>query len=155
LSSLNVFNGGEEVGKWCGRVNIVQILCTHVFKWKNDTCWNYSRNGEGQWRRMIEWGKFKYDIWYIKNFCECTPTQHNKKSKMKKGSVILYPCKWCMKILVGPSSHKYLLLSVFNLVLPVGMRSFLFVPCIKLSMCFLAYSIFRWVCSIPLPICVD
>jgi hypothetical protein len=25
---------GEEVGKGCGRVNMVQILCTHVCKWK-------------------------------------------------------------------------------------------------------------------------
>jgi hypothetical protein len=29
---------GEEVGKGCGRVNIVQILCIQVCKWKNDTC---------------------------------------------------------------------------------------------------------------------
>jgi hypothetical protein len=29
---------GEEVGEVCVRVNIVQILCTHVRKWKNDTC---------------------------------------------------------------------------------------------------------------------
>jgi hypothetical protein len=29
---------GEEVGKVCRKVNIVQILCTHVCKWKNDTC---------------------------------------------------------------------------------------------------------------------
>jgi hypothetical protein len=28
---------GEEVGKGHGRVNMVQILCTHVCKWKN-TC---------------------------------------------------------------------------------------------------------------------
>jgi hypothetical protein len=28
---------GEEVRKGCGRVNIVQILCTHVCKCKNDT----------------------------------------------------------------------------------------------------------------------
>jgi hypothetical protein len=28
----------EDVGKGCGRVNTVQILCTHVCKWKNDTC---------------------------------------------------------------------------------------------------------------------
>jgi hypothetical protein len=28
----------EEVGKGHGRVNIVQILCTHVCKWKNNTC---------------------------------------------------------------------------------------------------------------------
>jgi hypothetical protein len=36
---------GEIMGKGHGRVNIVQILCTHVCKWKNDTCWNYSKNG--------------------------------------------------------------------------------------------------------------
>jgi hypothetical protein len=29
-------------GKGCGRVNMVQILCTHVYKWKNEAC---SRNG--------------------------------------------------------------------------------------------------------------
>jgi hypothetical protein len=29
---------GEEVGKGCRRVNMVQILCTHVCNWKNDTC---------------------------------------------------------------------------------------------------------------------
>jgi hypothetical protein len=28
---------GKEVGKGCGRVNIVQILSTYVCKWKNDT----------------------------------------------------------------------------------------------------------------------
>jgi hypothetical protein len=28
----------EEVGKGCRRVNIVQILGTHVCKWKNETC---------------------------------------------------------------------------------------------------------------------
>jgi hypothetical protein len=32
---------GKEVRKGCGKVNIVQILCTRVYKWKND-----SRNGE-------------------------------------------------------------------------------------------------------------
>jgi hypothetical protein len=47
--------GGEEMRKGCRRVNIVQILCTHVCKWKNDTCGNYSRNGRraGK-RRMVE-----------------------------------------------------------------------------------------------------
>jgi hypothetical protein len=35
----------EEVGKGCRRVNMVQILCTQVCKWKNETCGNYSRNG--------------------------------------------------------------------------------------------------------------
>jgi hypothetical protein len=36
---------GEEVGKRCGRVYIVQILYAHVCKLKNDTCRNCSRNG--------------------------------------------------------------------------------------------------------------
>jgi hypothetical protein len=36
---------GEEVGKGGRKVNMVQILCTHVCKWKNETCGNYSRNG--------------------------------------------------------------------------------------------------------------
>jgi hypothetical protein len=29
---------GREVWKGCRRVDIVQILCTHVCKWKNDSC---------------------------------------------------------------------------------------------------------------------
>jgi hypothetical protein len=28
----------EEVKIGCGMVNMVQILCTHVSKWKNETC---------------------------------------------------------------------------------------------------------------------
>jgi hypothetical protein len=28
----------KKVGKGHGRVKIVQILCTHVCKWKNETC---------------------------------------------------------------------------------------------------------------------
>jgi hypothetical protein len=28
----------EEVGKGRGRVNMIQILCTHVYTCKNDTC---------------------------------------------------------------------------------------------------------------------
>jgi hypothetical protein len=29
---------GENVGKGYRRVNMVQILCTHICKWKNETC---------------------------------------------------------------------------------------------------------------------
>jgi hypothetical protein len=28
----------EDVGKGCGRLNIVKIMCTHACKLKNDTC---------------------------------------------------------------------------------------------------------------------
>jgi hypothetical protein len=30
--------GAGECRERCRRVNMVQILCTHVCKWKNDTC---------------------------------------------------------------------------------------------------------------------
>jgi hypothetical protein len=29
---------GDDGGKGHGRVNMVQILCTHVWNWKNETC---------------------------------------------------------------------------------------------------------------------
>jgi hypothetical protein len=29
-------------------MNVVQILCTHVRKWKKETCCNYSRKGGGR-----------------------------------------------------------------------------------------------------------
>jgi hypothetical protein len=35
---VSTSGSGEEVGKGLGRVNILQILCTHVYKWKNETC---------------------------------------------------------------------------------------------------------------------
>jgi hypothetical protein len=39
-------SGKGEEEKEVGRVNMVQILCTHVCKSKNGTSYNYSRNGE-------------------------------------------------------------------------------------------------------------
>jgi hypothetical protein len=37
-SKLHVINLGV-------RQNSYRILCTHVYKWKNETFWNYFRNG--------------------------------------------------------------------------------------------------------------
>jgi hypothetical protein len=33
-----LYQSREKLGNGCGRVNIVEILCTYVCKWKNDTC---------------------------------------------------------------------------------------------------------------------
>jgi hypothetical protein len=38
----------EKVGKGCGRLNVVQILYTHVCKWKNETCLSNSKNWGGE-----------------------------------------------------------------------------------------------------------
>jgi hypothetical protein len=35
---------GLDVGIWCRRMNMVQMLCTHLYKWKNETCLNHSKN---------------------------------------------------------------------------------------------------------------
>jgi hypothetical protein len=29
---------GEDIRKGCRRMNMVEIICTHVRKWKNETC---------------------------------------------------------------------------------------------------------------------
>jgi hypothetical protein len=35
---IGISGKGENVEKACGRLNMVQTLCTHVCKWKNETC---------------------------------------------------------------------------------------------------------------------
>jgi hypothetical protein len=44
---------GEEMGKGCRRVNMVQILCVHVCKWKGEI----QENDGGR--------EFRYDIFDI------------------------------------------------------------------------------------------
>jgi hypothetical protein len=52
----------EDVGRGCRRMDIIQILCTHVCKWKIEGCWDYSRNvGRGIMENDGR-GEFKYDI---------------------------------------------------------------------------------------------
>jgi hypothetical protein len=56
---------GEDVGKGYRRVDIVQILCTHVCKYKNEPCCNYSGiEGEGI-KENASKGKFNYDMFDI------------------------------------------------------------------------------------------
>jgi hypothetical protein len=42
----------------------VEKLFTRVWKWKNETCWNYSRQewGEGEIKENGGGGEFNYDI---------------------------------------------------------------------------------------------
>jgi hypothetical protein len=53
------------VGKGCRRVNMMQILCTHVFKWKNETIETIPGRGEWEIKENDGGGKFKYDIFDI------------------------------------------------------------------------------------------
>jgi hypothetical protein len=69
---------------------MVQILCTHVCKWKNDTNWNYPRNGGGRECIVVE-GVNSSMIYLIhcKNFCKChnvppTSTTINNNNNNKK-----------------------------------------------------------------------
>jgi hypothetical protein len=38
MGEVGTSGRGDEVGKGYGRVNMVQVLCIHVYKWKNDAC---------------------------------------------------------------------------------------------------------------------
>jgi hypothetical protein len=61
---------GEDIRKVFRRVNVVEILCTYVWKWKNEICWNYSGMGRnGEWKIMIE--GVNLTMMYCTNFCKC------------------------------------------------------------------------------------
>jgi hypothetical protein len=42
--ALDTSEEAENVGIVCRRMNMVAVLCAHVCKWKNETCFNYFRN---------------------------------------------------------------------------------------------------------------
>jgi hypothetical protein len=72
----------EEMGKGFGRVNVLQILCPHVCKWKNDNHCNCSRNWGQRFIKENDEGD-EY-IWYIvRTFANATmhlhPSQQLKK----------------------------------------------------------------------------
>jgi hypothetical protein len=52
---------GENVGKGCGRVNIVHILCTHLCKWKMKPMETIP-GMEEEGIKNDGGGEFKYDI---------------------------------------------------------------------------------------------
>jgi hypothetical protein len=59
---------GENIRKGCRRMNLVEILCSHVWKWKNETCWNYSKYwGE----KKIKENEVNSTMIHCKNFCKC------------------------------------------------------------------------------------
>jgi hypothetical protein len=43
-------------------VNVVGILCSHVCKWTNETCSNYSRKARRGIKDNDGWGEFNHDI---------------------------------------------------------------------------------------------
>jgi hypothetical protein len=57
----------ESGGVWkgCRRMNIVQILCTHVCKWKMITIETTPGMGVGRIKENNRGGEFKYDIFDI------------------------------------------------------------------------------------------
>jgi hypothetical protein len=51
-----------KVGKWCRKVNMVKILCTHVFKWKMIPVETIPRMGRGRIKDNDGGGELNYDI---------------------------------------------------------------------------------------------
>jgi hypothetical protein len=52
---------GEDIRKECKRVNMSEV-CTHIWKWKNKTCWNYSKNEGWGDKEDDGGGEFNFDI---------------------------------------------------------------------------------------------
>jgi hypothetical protein len=82
--SIDISGRGEKEGK--GRVNMVQILYTHVCKWKIETIpgmWG-GENKEEWWKGVNS--SIMCSI-YCKNFCKChnvPPSSTTTKNKKKK-----------------------------------------------------------------------
>jgi hypothetical protein len=61
---------GKNKRKEGQRVKMMEVFWTHVGKWKNETCGNYSRNGgKGEKRRIME-GVNSVMI-NCRKFCKC------------------------------------------------------------------------------------
>jgi hypothetical protein len=54
--------GTSEKGGYKESVNMLEILCTHVCKWKNDLCWTSLGTGGRGIKENDGRGEFKYDI---------------------------------------------------------------------------------------------
>jgi hypothetical protein len=52
-------------------VYVVEILYTRVCKWKNETCWNYSRNRGMEIKENDRWKLVNSTMICYKNFGEC------------------------------------------------------------------------------------
>jgi hypothetical protein len=68
------------------RVNMVDMLCTHICKFKNETYWNGSRTGE-KGNKGERWGEW-IQLWYIArtfvNITRYCQYNNNKKEKWHK-----------------------------------------------------------------------
>jgi hypothetical protein len=82
------------VGKWHGRMNIMQILCTHVCKWYLLKLFQEWRGDEGEWCR--EWIQVWY-IWYIvRTYANVTMYPH--PAQQLTTTTTKYPCKYLTHI---------------------------------------------------------
>jgi hypothetical protein len=52
---------GEDIRKRCRKVNMVEILCTHICKWKNAPVETFPGIVEGN-KVDNRWGEFKYNM---------------------------------------------------------------------------------------------
>jgi hypothetical protein len=72
--------GGADVGKVCRRVNVMEILCIHACKWKNETCENYSMKGGWEIKENDGGDELNDDVFDIRSFVNATMyPQHNIK----------------------------------------------------------------------------
>jgi hypothetical protein len=59
MKMLKIYHSGTL------KTMMMQIMCTHVCKWKNEICWNCSRNGGRGLKENGGGGEFNYDMFDI------------------------------------------------------------------------------------------
>jgi hypothetical protein len=100
----------EDLGKLCCRVNMVEMLCTHVWKWKNKICWNYSRNGGKRIKEDNGGGELNYDIltWVsVKIYSKTTIIKEIKKKNQEKINQIYITTCRSLNWTIGEESQFY------------------------------------------------
>jgi hypothetical protein len=75
------------IGYWLSLVSF-NFLFKNIFKWKNETCWNYFSN-RGKEDKEEWWGDIIYLI-YCKNFYKCHNILPSTKLKKKFVCVCMY-----------------------------------------------------------------
>jgi hypothetical protein len=93
--------GGEYIRKGCRKVNVVEILYTQIWKWKNET-W-YMLKLFQEWRKGClggdkeEWGRGWIQLWYIvRTFVNVTMYPRYNNNIIKKIKIVIFLLYLCL-----------------------------------------------------------
>jgi hypothetical protein len=89
---------------------MIEILCTHEWKWKNKICWNYSRNEGKRIKEVNGEGELNYDVltWVdVTIYPRTTTIKEIKKKKQEKINQIYIITYRSLNWSIGEESQFY------------------------------------------------